>query len=209
MSNKLKEKVLEIASIAKECPENLQEKCFELLLQDYLEDRNGSNNEDKQRVTAREKDKLKDNQEENGNDKGNQQDFQKKDLHVKLRKFLQDNTLDESYINELFYKEDSKIKPLYDDLGTTVIIENQIRIALLQALIKSINKGNFEFDGEEVRNECQVRKCYDPANFAANFKQSAELFENFSAYKKSDPVIRLGSQGRSKLVEVIKHLSKQ
>jgi hypothetical protein len=32
----LKARVLEFASIAKECPDNLQEKCFELLLTDFL-----------------------------------------------------------------------------------------------------------------------------------------------------------------------------
>jgi hypothetical protein len=39
MSDDLKERVLEIVSIAKECPENLQPLCFELLLRDYLEGR--------------------------------------------------------------------------------------------------------------------------------------------------------------------------
>jgi hypothetical protein len=33
----LKKVVAEFADIAKTCPENLQQKCFELLLSDYLE----------------------------------------------------------------------------------------------------------------------------------------------------------------------------
>jgi hypothetical protein len=39
MADHLKERVLEIVSIVKECPENLQPLCFELLLRDYLEGR--------------------------------------------------------------------------------------------------------------------------------------------------------------------------
>ena len=35
--SKLKEKVLELAEIAKECPENLQVVCFELLLKHYFD----------------------------------------------------------------------------------------------------------------------------------------------------------------------------
>jgi len=34
---KLKEKVLELAEIAKECPENLQVVCFDLLLRHHLD----------------------------------------------------------------------------------------------------------------------------------------------------------------------------
>jgi hypothetical protein len=35
MPDDLKDRVLEIVSIAKECPDNLQPLCFELLLRDY------------------------------------------------------------------------------------------------------------------------------------------------------------------------------
>jgi hypothetical protein len=37
MSDKLKQKILEFVALAKDCPENLQEKCFEVLLADYLQ----------------------------------------------------------------------------------------------------------------------------------------------------------------------------
>ena len=39
MADDLKELVLDIVSIAKACPENLQPLCFELLLRAYLEGR--------------------------------------------------------------------------------------------------------------------------------------------------------------------------
>jgi hypothetical protein len=41
MADDLKERVPELAAIAKECPENLQTKCFELLLEDLLASRAG------------------------------------------------------------------------------------------------------------------------------------------------------------------------
>ena len=37
MPDELKDRVLEIVPIVKECPENLQPLCFELLLREYLE----------------------------------------------------------------------------------------------------------------------------------------------------------------------------
>lgn len=41
MADDLKTRVLELAEIAKACPDNLQEKCFELLLQDLLRSQSG------------------------------------------------------------------------------------------------------------------------------------------------------------------------
>ena len=37
MSEKLKQKIMEFVALAKECPESLQAKCFELLFADHLQ----------------------------------------------------------------------------------------------------------------------------------------------------------------------------
>ena len=95
---------------------------------------------------------------------------------------------------------------MYDDLKTTKASESQIRIALLHSLLKGLHTGDFEFNGESVREEAQVRKCYDQANFAAVFKNNKELFEGFAKYSKTSPIIRLNADGKSKLAEVIKDL---
>jgi hypothetical protein len=205
MVTELKDKILEIASIAKQCPENLQEKCFEVLLNDFLEkqsrlnkgtalsppgggSRSGDEDDSKKGVEAQ------------------QEDISEKDLHVKAKRFLKSNNLTIDQINQLFYKEGDKVLSLYDDLKTTKASESQVRIALLHALKNGIRSGEFEFNGEEVRSECNIRKCYDPKNFTANLKNNKDLFENFENYRKKSPVIRLSVQGKSALAEIITDL---
>jgi len=204
MSDKLKQKIMEFAAIAKDCPNNLQEKCFELLLADHLEqlrpkvpaelgkplkpNGDAATDEDKEKKTPR------------------QEDIAEIDLHVKARQFLKKSGLTVEHINQLFYKEEGNFLPLYDDLKTTKASESQIRIALLHSLLKGMHTGDFEFNGESVREEAQLRKCYDSPNFAAHFKNNKELFEGFVKYAKTNPTIRLSSDGKTKLAEVIKDL---
>jgi hypothetical protein len=126
-----------------------------------------------------------------------------KDVHVKVRKFLEQHQLEMSHINQLFYKEGDLVKPLYDDLKTTKIAESQIRIALLQALDRSTKSGEFTFNRETVRQECQTRKCYDSANFASNFKVKSQLFEE---YDKDTPQLRLSDAGKTELASLIRAL---
>ena len=69
-----------------------------------------------------------------------------------------------------------------------------------------MHSGEFEFNGEEVREECQLRKCYDAANFTATFKNRKEFFEDFTKYNKKSPIIYLSSEGKLELAEVIRQL---
>lgn len=110
------------------------------------------------------------------------------------------------HINQIFYEENGDLKPLYEDLKTTKSSESQIRIALLTALRNALHSGNFEFNGEDVRKETQIRKCYDGVNFASYFKNNKGLFDNFESYNKNNPSINLSSDGKSRLAEIIKDL---
>jgi hypothetical protein len=211
MTSDLKEKILELAAIAKACPENLQLRCFELLLEDFLASRSGS---PQHIVKPREPAADSVNEDENGpsgtkappSEAPSQEDFADRDLHVKVRKFLKDQSLSIDHINQIFYKEGEVAKPLYEDLKTTKMAESQIRVALLQALKNAVSSGEFEFDGEAVRTEVQLRKCYDPANFTAHFKNNKALFDVFEKYDKQSPKIKLSSEGRVALAAVIKEL---
>lgn len=207
MPETLKQKVLEFVAIAKECPEPLQVKCFELLLSDYLaHDRPKSG--DKQKKTAESKETTPEEQtgEKEAKNTVQQEDIQEVDLHVKARQFLKKSSLSIEHINQLFYKEEGNFLPLYDDLKTTKTAESQIRVALLHSLLKGMHTGDFEFNGEAVREEVQIRKCYDPANFAKNFKNNQTLFDGFDSYSKNSPTIRLSAEGKEKLAEIIKGL---
>lgn len=133
------------------------------------------------------------------------EDLQLKDLPIKVRKFLEKQGLSIDHINELFYRENLELKTLYEDLKTTKTSESQIRLGLLSALQTALETGEFEFNGESVRQQCQLRKCYDAGNFIANFKNNTKLFEGFSDYDKK-AAIRLSEAGRKQLADLIKEL---
>lgn len=200
----LKDKVVEFASIAGGLPENLQVGCFELLLKHYLnsitgpksspreESANPSPVEPPEHAAAAQTGESQD-------------DLSDADLHMKVKHFLKKHSLSADDLNNIFYKEEDKILPLYDDLKTTTMSESQMRIALLQGLRQAIDTGNFEAQVEEVRSECTDRKCNDKSNFAANFKKNKTLFD-FDDYTGSTKAVKLSEEGRTKLAEIIKEI---
>ena len=207
----LRNQILEIAEVARSCPENLQEKCFELLLADLLDRRSGRVELTERRTSLVESGEAPDLSAPdvdgaNAAPSSQQSDLTSGDVHVKVRRFLQRYNLTLEDLNLIFYKDDTEILPLYDDLRTTRMAESQIRIALLQSLRTAISSGEFEFDGEKVREECQVRKCYDGGNFAANFRNSSSLFDGFEKYDRAAATVRLSEGGRRELAELIREL---
>ena len=207
----LKSDVLELAAIAKECPDGLKDKCFELLLTHYLKQlESGAKSEPI--IASTGPDPAVSPQQSSADSSAVVQsvttdhDLTLKDLHVKARKFLEkyERTIED--LNQILFKEGNELRPLFEDLKTTKTSESQIRIALLEALKSGITTGEFQFDGEEVRKECQTRKCYDAGNFSANFKNNAGLFETFEKYDKQSPIIRLSDDGRKALAQVISEL---
>jgi hypothetical protein len=203
MTEKLKQKILEFVGLAKECPGNLQAKCFELLLSNYLENlkpKLSTDGDNKKTQKQEEKSNLEEKK------KPQQEDILETDLHVKARNFLKKGSLSVEHLNQLFYKEDGNFLPLYDDLKTTQAGESQIRISLLHALLKGMHSGDFEFNGESVREEAQTRKCYDAPNFAKNFKTNQNFFDGFEKYNKKTPTLRLSTEGKDRLLEIIKEM---
>jgi len=207
MSDKLKQKIAEFVALAKDCPENLQERCFAVLLDDYLQKTRTKRSSGAPEAGAdADKKTDTDKKDETDKKKPRQEDIAEVDLHVKARQFLKKAGLSIDQINQLFYKEEGNFLPLYDDLKTTKGSESQIRIALLHALLNGMHKGDFEFNGESVREEAQARKCYDAPNFTTHFKNSKELFEGFTKYRKASPILKLSAAGKAKLAEVVKDL---
>lgn len=212
MPDDLKDRVLEIVSIAKECPENLQTLCFELLLRDYLEG--------KQRpaeapapvpsaatLSAQPPRDPVPNPHPVDSPSSGQQDLRTVDLHIKARKFTEKFGITLDQLNSLFYKDNGDIKSLYEDLKTTRMAEGQIRVTLLHALLAGIRTGEFVADGEAVRAEVQQRKSYDSTNFTKNFKNSSNLFDGFESYEKGAQ-LRLSDDGKKELAELIKELAR-
>jgi hypothetical protein len=210
----LKQDVLELAGIAKACPDNLQEKCFEIILTDYLGRLVQANAVQKRgerpaspEATGEEKqDQPVDPEVLDSGAPQSESDLIMKDLHIKAKRFLEKYSLTLADLNQILYKEGDELRPLYEDLKTNKGAESQIRIGLLQALISGIKSGDFEFSGETVRKECQERKCYDGGNFSTNFKNNAALFDGFEKYDSKKPIIRLSDDGRQALAKAIGEL---
>ena len=201
MSN-LKKAVLDIVEIAKECPENLQQKCFELLLLDFLNSKLPSL---PQKEAAKSADGADNHVKAETETKEKPAEIVKSGLHIKAVRFLDKYSLTIEQINNLYYKEGDDILPLFEDLKTTRLAESQIRIALLQCLKNSLVSGDFECEVEKVRTECNDRKCYDTNNFGGNFSNNADLFD-FKTYSKSIKQLKLSEKGRSELASLIKEL---
>jgi hypothetical protein len=210
--SKLREKVLELAEISKECPENLQVVCFELLLRHHLESISPKPSSKAAEspplpastplVTGLDTTGKQDKPDDVA--KG-QDDIAESDLHIKARHFMKKLGVSIEQLNNLYYKDDGKIAPLYEDLKTTRVAEGQVRIALLQALQKAMSTGEFQASVEEIRAEANARKCYDKGNFAANFNNNASLFD-FEKYDKTTSSVKLSEDGKKELAEVIKEL---
>jgi len=205
MKKKVRDKVLEIAKIAQECPENLQQICFETLLKHALEGGKPPASSDKSKPEENDKEQKKKPESIVEEAAQTQDDLTSADLHVKARRFLDKHSLTISDVNQLFYKEGDQILPLYEDLKTTRTSESQVRITLLQCLHNAIRSGNFMTSVEDIKEEAVTRKCYDTNNWNNNFSNNAILFD-FEKYSKKVQTINLSEQGRTELAEVIKEM---
>lgn len=204
----LREKIKEIADIAGLVPEHLQATCFEVLLRDYLASvSTGGRSQPKGAAPPEGAPTTRDAAQGKTFEEAaqGQADVALSDLHVKARKFMEKYGVSIGELNNLFYKEGTTIKPLYEDLKTTRMAEAQIRVTLLQALRSALADGEFIAQVEAVRAECRDRKALDGANFAANYKNNGSLFD-FQKYDKDTKAIRLSEDGRKELAQLIKEL---
>ena len=128
-----------------------------------------------------------------------------KEFHVKVQHFLTSNNISNEQINYLYYKEDEKLKPLYDSLNSTNMSECQIRIALLTAFENAFSDSNGEMS---LRARCNAMKCYNSANFTSYFKNNNSLWENwFEKYDKNLSIV-LSVEGKKELAKVLLDLAK-
>src|SRR5438552_2684109 len=97
----LKEKIAEFIELAKQCPEKLQETCFRVLLENHLA---GSKVElpekkkDKELApVASQTEKLEEASQQQG-------DIKQSDIHVKVKRFMEKNSVSLEDLNLVFYK---------------------------------------------------------------------------------------------------------
>ena len=158
MYQKLKNEIKDIVEIVSQCPEALQEKCFELLLENYLKSNKSTQEaptQDNAEVFTQESNhSVNESKEEKAHNV--EEEITLTDFHIKIRKFLETNNVTIETINSLYYKEDGKLMPLYESLNSNKMTDCQNRIALLTAFENSFsNGGEMVFNGEAVRQRCQ------------------------------------------------------
>lgn len=184
MSNldELKAKLPQILKIVEKCPELLQPECLKLLLGEYLKTRSPW----APRTVGR--------------------DLEPNRIHPKARRFFFDKySVGMEMLNWLFYEEGDGAVAFHDlDLETTAKATCQIRLALLESVRQAIATGEFAFEVEIVRRECETRDCYDSANFQKNFRNKKQLFVGYDSTCKKLP---LSDKGKEDAIEVIKLLA--
>jgi len=202
MNKDIETKLDEILSLVKKCPENLQEKCFELLFNYHFLNSTGfqkKTSEENNMSPAQEK--ISPISDTTGGD-----EIKLNQIHTKVRALLKNGDLTIDDINNLFYQENSELKPLYDDLKSTKMADSQIRLTLLGALKNALTDGEFKISADDVRTLCDTHKCYDSANFATNFKKSKGLFTE--EYKKGTKDIFLSPTGKKELVKIASEIAR-
>lgn len=215
MYTKLKEEIKNIIEIVQQCPEKFQEKCFDMLLNQYLSDIN-KNNENSKPIAVKtntEEETISESAVGEGIacESSTNDEIKISDFHIKIQKFLSNNAISITDINNLYYKDNNRLLPLYETLGSTKMSECQMRITLLTAFENSFsdNNGEMYFNGEIVRSRCQELKCYDGANFSTILKKNSVFFDNFGDKYDKNVNYNLSVEGKKELAKVIMELVKE
>jgi len=197
MFEEVEEGIKEIIKIVELCPDKYQEKCFEVLLSAFIK-----NCSDQDPVKG-DSEFLAEVEKDGAEDFSGQEEITKTDLHVKAKKLLEQGVTLED-INNMFYKEGDELKPLFDDLKSSKMSESQLKLALVEALKNVILTGEYKFNTDEVKRQCEDHKCYDSANYAAIFKKQKNWFNEDYA---RNTFMTLSADGKKELITVIKQLS--
>lgn len=198
MFEDLEKKLNRILEIVKICPKELQEKCFEILLSAAVSQHRAEGG----KMLEKESEEIQRTDQELDSKGGAELAFS--ELHTKVKHFLEKEKISVDQINNLFYKENGEIKPLFDHLGSTKLSESQIRISLLEAFRNALTSGEFKVSTEAIKDLCNIYKCYDSPNFAQNFKRNRQFFnEDY----KNGGILTLSTEGKERLGEIIKELA--
>lgn len=185
MYEKLKREMKEILAIVGQCPTpETKVKCLEVLLNNFISEYGITPSLERKEKAVK------------GKSEG-------PEVHVKFKAFMKKHDLDIGQIHKLFLIEPETIESTYR-IETKVKSEAQMQIALLEATKNAIRSGEFKVEPETIRENCITSDCYDPPNFASNFKKNKSLFK---AIAKKKP-LELSAFGHSKLAEIVKEFSR-
>lgn len=186
---KLRVPIQDIIAFTNTLDERYREKCFEVLLNFYLDKNSVTTPAIIEAVSSPKTDLV------GGTSP----------LPLPIRAFLSQNSIPTDAIGKLFLIENSEVVPTYK-IKETKKATAQIQLALLSALKNAlINPSSmFEFSIEDVRELCKEHDVYDIANFTATFKKNSNLFNLTS----DEEHVKLTPDGKTELAETIVTVSK-
>lgn len=185
----LKDKIKEIADIAESVPDRFKEKCFELLLNNFLS--SISLVTPPKKIT---KDIVP---------PSTKIQFP---ITTQLRLFMKKTEVTEDELKSILLFANGDIHFVKEPEPENVI-DGQMQWAMLLALKNCIINDSLSIDPEDVRSICQEKGYYDSANFAANFKKEkySKLFKG-PMKPHGDPQA-LTNEGYTELANVIRSLT--
>ncbi len=204
MDANLKTEIKEIVEVIKSVPEPLQARAFELLLQDAIDRHSGKRQErrDNDRDDKQHDEGGKDRKPDTSGRKISTNELDPDALPMRVKAFMKRTKVTAPQIAKLFHIEDEQFEPIWTIEGTKVS-KAQVQIALLQSLHRALTSGEFSFDREQVRTECQKRKTYDNTNFKANFQNNSKFFSGLD----KDGLVALTDEGMTELAALITRLA--
>jgi hypothetical protein len=193
----LAKEVQDILKVVGLCPKELQGKCFELLLSDYLAEAKLVQGRSLSAVSAHQSERPK-----------IAEPVTAQALPTEVRKRMEvfavqfgltiDKLLDIYHVDEL-----SNVSIEVTDLKSGKTAKRQRRLALLLGGKHQFQDGSFDIPTEELRELCVTYGAYDAANFMANLKNSKEILAGF----KPDATNKLSPVGKAELGALLKELT--
>jgi hypothetical protein len=192
----LKEELRDILEIVALCPKELQEKCFELLLANYLAEFRLAPG---RASTPVEKSQL---------DRPQisvpiSVEALPPEIEKRMRVFATPYNLTVVDLLKIYQVDElGNVSIEVTDLKTAKTSKRQRRLALLLGGRHQFQSGSFDVPTEELRELCVTYSAYDAANFMANLKNSKEILAGF----RPDATNKLSPTGKSELGSLLKEL---
>jgi len=186
----LKKEIKDILELVKLCPDQLKEKCFEILLSHFLETQKQLSGpiappgKDSGAVTT------KPNVPE--------------DILKRVRVFSGQHNIKIEEVEKSFSFDDlGNVNIEVTDLKTAKTTQKQRRLALLIGLRHLFLEGSLEVPTQELREMCVTYATYDAPNFSTNLKNMSAIFAGF----KSGSNNKLSPLGKKEAADLIKELA--
>lgn len=182
--------IKEIIEIVKTCPQNLQEKCFEILLTSAI-------SQTKKQTIPNSTSEVAQKEQDDGSTIPTE-------ISKRIKTFAGQFGLSEASVSKVFLTDESgNVSIEVTDLKAKKVSQQQKRLALLIGTRHQFMEGSFDVPNDELREMCVTYGVYDAANFAVNIKNFKEIFAGFKSGAKN----KLSPIGKKGAADLIKELS--